>query len=88
MGVFVSSETREDLPEETSYLQRYDAFRARVENMVEMPDRTLDLLFRMLRQNNGRLSKRAREKEFAKLTAAEAKQIEQAFDDTFLERSA
>jgi hypothetical protein len=28
------------------------------ENMVEMPDRTLDLLFRMLRQN-GRLSKRA-----------------------------
>lgn len=78
----------EDLPEETDYLQRYDTFRARVEDVVEMPERTIDLLFRMLRQNNGRLSKRAREKEFVKLTAPETKQIEEAFAQTFLERSA
>ena len=65
----VRKTVEEDLPEETDYLQRYDAFKARVEAIIDMPDRTIDLLFRMLRQNKGRLSKRAREKEFAKLTA-------------------
>jgi hypothetical protein len=33
--------------------------------LIDMPDQTIDLLFRMLRQNNGRLSRRAREREFA-----------------------
>lgn len=67
----VKKTVEEDLPEEADYLHRYDAFRASVEAIIEMPDRTIDLLFRMLRQNNGTLSKRAREKEFAKLTAEE-----------------
>ena len=48
-----------------------------------MPDRTVDLLFRMLRQNKGKLSKRASEKGFAKLTAAEAAAIEQAYGEAF-----
>eukprot|EP01034_Spumella_vulgaris_P042083 gene42083-52168_t len=41
-----------------------------------MPDRLLDLLFRFLRQSEGRLSQRAREKEFAALTDDEAARIE------------
>lgn len=73
----------EDLPEEADYLRRYDAFKARVEAIVEMPDRTIDLLFRMLRQTNGNFSKRARGKEFARLTAEEAESIERAYADTF-----
>ena len=52
-----------------------------------MPERTVDLLFRMLRQNQGRLSKRARDKEFARLSAAEVAQIEQAFGAAFPRRS-
>jgi hypothetical protein len=75
----------EDLPEETRYLERYDAFRARVGDIADMPERTVDLLFRMLRQNQGRLSKRARGKEFAKLSAAEVAQIEKAFGEAFVE---
>ena len=51
-----------------------------------MPDRTIDLLFRMLRQGKGRLSRRAREKEFAKLTAVETRRVEQAFDESFAAR--
>jgi hypothetical protein len=74
----------EDLPEESDYLRRYDTFKARIEAIVEMPDRTIDLLFRMLRQNKGKLSKRAREKEFARLTADETQSIEQAYADAFL----
>lgn len=79
----VKKTVEEDLPAETDYLRRYDAFRASVETIVEMPDRTIDLLFRMLRQNTGRLSKRAREHEFAKLTADEAQRIEAAYHEAF-----
>jgi hypothetical protein len=41
-----------------------------------MPDGTFDLLFRLLRQNKGILSKRGRENEFAKLTNEEIGNIE------------
>ncbi len=44
-----------------------------------MPDRVLDLLFRFLRQNGGKLSKRASEKEFAALTDDETARIEAIF---------
>jgi hypothetical protein len=48
-----------------------------------MPDRTIDLLFRFLHQNNGTLSKRAREQEFANLTDGEAAAAEEADPEIF-----
>ena len=48
-----------------------------------MPDRTLDNLFGFLQQNRGRLSKRAREQEFAALTDDETSRIEQGYSDLF-----
>lgn len=65
-----------DLPEEAAFLERYDRFKANVEAMVEMPASTVDLLFSYLKQNDGTLSKRAREKEFAALSDAEASAFE------------
>ena len=56
----VRQTVEEDLPEEAGNLRRYDAFRAKVEAIVEMQERTIDLLFRRLRQNGGKLFKRAR----------------------------
>lgn len=79
----VKKTVEEDLPQEADYLRRYDAFKESITALIDMPDRTIDLLFRMLRQNNGRLSKRAREKEFAVLTVDEAQRIEQVYADTF-----
>ena len=73
----------EDLPYETDFLRRYDRFRARVETIVDMPDRTVDLLFRFLNQNSGTLSRRAREREFAELTDDETTQIEQFYEEGF-----
>lgn len=73
----------QDLPEETDYLRRYDVFRAGVEALVDMPEKTIDLLFRMVRQNNGKMSKRAREREFAQLTDAEAAEIEALYATSF-----
>lgn len=72
-----------DLPYETDFLRRYDEFRSRIETMIDMPERTIDLLFRFLRENAGRLSNRAREREFSALTAGEVNQIETIFEATF-----
>ncbi len=73
----------EDLPNETRFLQRFDRFRAGIEAIVDMPDRTLNNLFGFLRQNSGRLSKRARESEFAALTPDEIKHIEEVYAGSF-----
>jgi hypothetical protein len=72
-----------DLPDETKFLENFDRFRTLVESIVDMPDRTLNNLFGFLRQSRGRLSKRAREKEFAALTDDETRTIEQAYSDLF-----
>ena len=72
-----------DLPYETEFLRRYDEFRGRIEAMIDMPERTIYLLFRFLRQNEGQLSNRAREREFSALTGEEINHIETIFEDTF-----
>jgi hypothetical protein len=47
-----------------------------IEERFDMPDHTADLLIRFLRQNNGVLSKRAREKEFRALAEDECRELE------------
>ncbi|HEY1339328.1 MAG TPA: Fic family protein [Bryobacteraceae bacterium] len=73
----------EDLPRETEFLTRYDRFRGRINGIVDMPDRTVDRLFRFLHQNGGRLSKRARDQEFERLTDGEAADVEEAYRVSF-----
>ena len=70
-----------DLPAETAFLKTYDSFKNEVSRMIDMPERLLDLLFRFLSQNDGKLSKRAREKEFAALTEEEAARIEVIYSE-------
>jgi hypothetical protein len=72
-----------DLPVETRYLESFDMFRRNVTEIVDMPDGTIDLLFRFLRQNKGALSKRSREKEFAKLSDDEVAKIEANYAEAF-----
>jgi len=73
-----------DLPRETNFLKRYDRFNDAVQNIADMPDATVDLLFRFLRQNDGTLSKRAREKEFKSLSDAEVALAQNAYTEAFL----
>ena len=75
----------DDLPRETKFLVLYDRFRGHIDDIVDMPDRTVDLLFHFLRQNGGRLSKRAREQEFARLTDGEVTAVEEAYRASFAE---
>lgn len=79
----VKKTIEEDLPNETDFLRRYDQFRERIETIADMPDRTIDLLFRFLYQNDGNLSKRAREREFAKMTDEDVVFVEGAYSALF-----
>ncbi|MBO2012157.1 Fic family protein [Hymenobacter negativus] len=67
------------IPQEVAYLQRYDALKAWLDEQFQMPDKLVAVLIRFLEQNQGVLSKRAREKEFALLTPEEADQIQRQY---------
>lgn len=71
------------IPQEIEYLNHYDQFKTFIDEEFEMPDRLLALLVRFLEQGNGRLSKRAKEKEFSKLTPSEVEKIESNFQQIF-----
>ena len=70
------------IPEEVSYLQRYDAMKDWLDDKFQMPDKMVALLIHFLKQNNGRLSKRAKEKEFSELTNDEVIAIEKKYKET------
>ena len=48
----------EDLPSETEFIRRYDEFSERVGNIVDMPHRTVDLLFPFSQAEQGSLVKK------------------------------
>jgi hypothetical protein len=64
------------IPDEVAYLQKYDQFKIWLDDRFQMPDRMVALLVRFLEQNNGTISRRAKDKEFSELTDDEVKEIE------------
>jgi hypothetical protein len=72
------------IPEEINYLMNYDEFKRYLDDDFEMPDNIVALLIKFLDQNNGKLSKRAREKEFSLLSDIEVAEIEDKYHDIFI----
>jgi hypothetical protein len=72
-----------DLPREIDYIRRHDEAMIRITDRIEMPDRLAQNLILFIRQNNGSLSKRRREKEFAALTDDEVQSLENIVQDVF-----
>ena len=79
----VARTVEHDLPEGIDQLRRHDEAKRRIMEMVEMPDRLAQDLIMFIRQNDGKLPKRHRKKEFAPLTDEEATQIEAICEDVF-----
>lgn len=75
----VEETVSKDLPREVAFLEAYDQFAERVQQIVDMPAGTVDLLHRFLHQNDGTLSNRARTKEFAQFTNEEVAEVERIF---------
>ena len=72
------------IPQEVKYLAQYDRFKHFLDDEFEMPDKMVALLVRFLEQNEGKLSKRAKDKEFSDLSDSEIGVIEKVFADVFL----
>lgn len=81
----VSDTIKNIIPNEISYLTKYDEFKNYLDNRFEMPDKMVALLVRFLEQNEGAISKRARNKEFRELTDDEIAEIEKNYKGIFLE---
>jgi len=72
-----------DLPREIEYLQRHDEAMGKIMDTVEMPDNLAENLIFMILQNNGKLAKRRRQKEFEALTDTEVSALEKIVQDAF-----
>jgi Fic family protein len=73
------------LPEEISYLEKYDEIKSFIDSYLTMPDNKIALLIRFLEKGKGTLSKRALSKEFKALTKTEKDAIESKYEEVFLE---
>ena len=71
------------IPEEVSYIYKYDEFKRFIDDQFEMPDKLVSILVRFLEQHGGTLSKRARAKEFPELKDDEVEKIESTFQEIF-----
>ena len=79
----VEQTVQEDLPQEIRFLHAFDRFSSAVKEIVEMPNREIEMLRGFLAQGGGHFLKRARENEFHALTDEEATQIEVLFNEHF-----
>jgi len=73
----VEETVRKDLVEELDFIGRYDRAYKAAREIVDMPNKKLSLLVRLVMQNNGRLAKNRREA-FAELADAELESMEAA----------
>lgn len=79
----IASTIDRDLPEEAAFLAQYDRFKTGVVASTGLPAGRIDLLFAFLRQNDGALSKRARDREFAGLDPDRAAEVEGLYREIF-----
>lgn len=79
----VAKTVEEDLPREIDYLRKHDEAQRRIMETVEMPDRLAQNLIMFIRQNEGRLPRKQREKEFKALTDDEVVTIEDICQEVF-----
>ncbi len=75
---FIEQTIETELANELEFLANYDRTKAAIQEIVDMPDRQIDLFIRFCLQNNGRLSERKRAGFFAALTKEEIARMEQA----------
>jgi hypothetical protein len=75
---FVELTIERELVEELDFLTRYDKTKQAVQEIVDMPDRLIDLFIQLTLQGGGRLSAKKRESHFGFLTDDEVVGMEHA----------
>ncbi len=80
---FINKTIEEELVEELSFLANYDNTKKVIQDVIDMPDRLIDLFIQLCLQNNGTLSARKRSTHFDFLTDEELTAMEQAVRDGY-----
>ena len=82
LGNTIKKTITEDIYWEMEFLLKYDEAKAAIQEIVDMPDKDIDLMIKFLHQNKGILASRKR-KHFDKLTDDEINQMEKVFKEIF-----
>ena len=81
--LFIRKTIEEELVEELSFLANYDNTKKAIQEIIDMPDRLIDLFIQLCLQNNGTLSAKKREAHFNFLTTEELAAMEQAVKNSY-----
>ena len=80
---FIEHTIETELVEELSFLAKYDEARSALQDIVDMPDRKIDLFIRFCLQNSGRLSARKRSSQFEFLSDDEVSAMEKVIQAVY-----
>jgi hypothetical protein len=80
---FIRQTVETELAEELSFLANYDRTKRAMQEVVDLPDRDLDLFMRLCLQNHGKLSKAKRESTFRALRDDEIERLERCVTDGY-----
>lgn len=80
---FIEHTIDTELVEELSFLAKYDETKKAIQDVIDMPDRQIDLFIRFCIQNNGRLSARKRASQFRFLSDEEVVRMELAIQSAY-----
>lgn len=80
---FIEQTIEYELVQELAFLAHYDAAKRGIQDIVDLPDRGIDLFIRCCLQNQGRLSERKRHDHFAALSAQEITAMEIAVQTAY-----
>lgn len=80
---FIEQAIDKELASELAFLANYDKTKKAIQEIVDMPDRKIDLFIRFCLQNNGRVSERKRASHFDFLSDDEIAGMEQAVQTAY-----
>jgi hypothetical protein len=80
---FIEQTIDTELADELAFIANYDKTKKAIQQIVDMPDRQIDLFIRFCLQNNGHLSARKRNSHFDTLSNEEIARMEQAVQSAY-----
>ncbi|HVT90467.1 MAG TPA: hypothetical protein VHD56_16555 [Tepidisphaeraceae bacterium] len=80
---FIRETIEVELVEELRFLVNYDNTKRAIQEIVDMPDRLIDLFIQCCLQNHGKLSKRKHEEFFKMLSDQEVAKMEDAVHQAY-----
>jgi hypothetical protein len=80
---FIQDTIENELVSELDFILDYDKAKHAIRDIVDMPDRLIDLFIRLCIENNGRLSKSKRKSKFERLTDKEVALMEECVRNAF-----